>query len=180
MATQREVADYFGVDERTIRNWQKIPGFPVSKGRGGYCYQSISRWLVACNTTLKSGVSERSSEHDDATEKELEMAEKRLKIRKSEVDIAHKEFDLQVKEKKFAPIELITRTLELVSVSMASNLEALLPKLKKAWPDIPPDAVETIQKVVATSRNEVANIEPDLTSYEASDLVGSSEGAEPS
>ncbi|WP_052702657.1 terminase small subunit [Pseudoalteromonas piscicida] len=179
MATQREVAEYFDVDERTIRNWQKIPGFPASKGRGGYCYQSISRWLVACSAVSRLATSNSNSSDLDESEKALEIAEKKLKIRKAEIDIEHKEFDLEVKEKRFAPIELITRTLELVSVAMASNLEALLPKLKKAWPDMPPDAIDVIQKVVAVSKNEVAHIEPDLSSYEASDLVGGEERTEP-
>lgn len=178
MATQREVAAYFNVNERTIRNWQKIPGFPASKGRSGYCYQSISRWLVACSSLNRDGSITSTTSDLGSDEKALEIAEKKIKIRKGEMDIAHKEFDLEVKEKRFAPIELITRTLELVSVAMASNLEALLPRLKMAWPDMPPEAIEVIQKIIAVSKNEVAHIEPDLSSYEASDLVSSEEGAE--
>ena len=178
MATQKEVADFLKVDTRTIRNWQKIPGFPISKGAGGYDVQKVVLWRLDYLQKINSANSDPAFDPLEDDEKQLELAEKRLKIRKAEIDIAHKDFDLSVKEGRFAPIETITRTLELVSVAVASNLESLLPKLKKAWPDIPPDAVETIQKVIAVSRNEVASIEPDVTSYEESDLDCGSEGVE--
>ncbi|MBQ4836051.1 hypothetical protein [Pseudoalteromonas luteoviolacea] len=178
MATQKEVAAYFSVEDRTIRNWSKITGFPASKGRGGYCIQSISRWLATVAMSKVSSTQTTSSTLLEDEEKALKLAEKRLKIRRQEVDIKHKEFDLSIKEQRSAPIEIITRTLELSSVAASSNLKALLPRIKRAWHDIPPEAIEEINKVIATTCNEVANFEPDLSSYTASDLLSSEEGAE--
>lgn len=178
MATQKEVADFLQVEPRTIRNWQKIAGFPISKGASGYDIQKVVLWRLDYLQRLNSTKVDPAFDPLEDDEKALELAEKRLKIKKAEIDIEHKQFDLSVKEGRFAPIETITRTLELVSVAVASNLEALLPKMKKAWPDIPPDAIETIQKVIAVSRNEVASIEPDVSSYEESDLDCDTAGVE--
>ncbi|KZN64042.1 hypothetical protein N473_15690 [Pseudoalteromonas luteoviolacea CPMOR-1] len=160
MATQKEVAAYFSVEDRTIRNWSKITGFPASKGRGGYCIQSISKWLASI-AMAKMGNAAPCPADTNEEEKQLEIAEKRNKVRKGEIDISNREFDLAVKRKEYAPISIITRTLEQVSVAIATNLDALLPRLKKAQPDISQDALEEIKKVIATSRNEVARIEPD-------------------
>ncbi|WP_100913550.1 hypothetical protein [Pseudoalteromonas spongiae] len=178
MANQQEVADYFEVDSRTIRNWKNIAGFPQPKGKSGYDIRKITLWRLDYYKRLTTAKPDPAFDPLGNSKEELEIAEKRVKIRKAELEVKHKDFDLSVKEGRFAPIETITRTLELVSVAVASNLEALLPKMKKAWPDIPPDAVETIQKVIAVSRNEVASIEPDVSSYEESDLDCDSEGVE--
>ncbi|TMP23770.1 terminase small subunit [Pseudoalteromonas ruthenica] len=179
MATQKQVAEYFNVSDRTIRSWSKTPGFPKSKGAGGYDIRQVVLWRIEYLDSKCRARPDPAFEEPADDEKELKLAEMRGKIRKAEIDIQHKEFDLEVKQGRFAPIEVITRTLEQVSVAIANNLDSLLPRLKKARPDISQEELDEVKNIIAVSRNEVASIEPDLSSFNASDYAGGYEGAEP-
>lgn len=181
MAKQQEVAEFFGCDPRTIRNWQRIAGFPASKGAAGYSIQDIARWRISYLEQLnRTGSANYPMDNDDEDDelKGLEIAEKRARVEERKLNIATKSFNLQVKRKLFAPITIITRTLELVSVSMSSNIDSLLPHIKRAWPDMPIEAVDVIKKVTAQCKNEIAHVEPDLSIFNSSDFESSENGSE--
>jgi len=177
MATQKEIADYLGIDERTIRNWSKRPGFPVSKGRGGLSQQAVVKWLADCYIKQNQIKIDPAFEPVEDEEKELELAEKRAKLEDRLLIIEKRKFDLSVLRQQFAPITVLTRTLERVAVSLSTNLESMLPHIKRAWPDMPIESVDVIKKIIAQCRNEVAEIEPDLSDFNPSDFDGSEDGA---
>ncbi|OUL59255.1 terminase small subunit [Pseudoalteromonas ulvae] len=179
MATQKEVAEFFGHETRTIRNWQKIAGFPQSKGAGGFCIQSVARWRISYLESLKSAKVDPAFDPIEDDEKELELAEKRAKLEDRLLIIEKRKFDLSIMRQQFAPITVITRTLERVAVSLSSNLESLLPHIKRSWPDMPAESVDVIKKVIAQCRNGVAEIEPDLSDFNPSDFESGEGGAEP-
>ncbi|MFT7565827.1 MAG: phage terminase Nu1 subunit (DNA packaging protein) [Pseudoalteromonas distincta] len=179
MATQKEIADFFGCDARTIRNWQNIPGFPQSKGAGGYSTQAVARWRISYLEQINKSKQEPEQPPADDEIEKLELAERKAKLRDRLLIIQKREFDLSVLRQKFAPITIITRTLERVSVSMASNLDSLLPHMKRAWPEMPVESVDVIKKVIAQCRNEVAEIEPDLSDFNPSDFESGEDGIDP-
>ena len=60
---------------------------------------------------------------------------------------------------------------------MASNIDSLLPHIKRAWPEMPSEAIDAVKKVIAQCRNEVAQVEPDLSDFNPSDFESSEDGA---
>jgi len=174
VANQKEVAEFIGCSERTLRNWANIPGFPAAKGRGKLDVRDVVRWRLHYLEQSKTAQPDPAFIGDLAcqSENELNLAEKRLKVEERTIVIAGRRFDLAVKAREFAPVSVITEVLELVSVALRANIESILPKIKRAWPDIPPEAVEVIKKVLAQCENEAADIEPDLSEFDPSDFIG--------
>jgi len=60
---------------------------------------------------------------------------------------------------------MIIDTLGQVASRINSRLDGLLPKMKSAWPDMPPEAVEVLEAEIAAAANECADVRPDLTDY---------------
>ncbi|MEI2421618.1 hypothetical protein V6O07_15185, partial [Arthrospira platensis SPKY2] len=103
------------------------------------------------------------------TEQEDEEAfaklERDLKIEERREKLAMLKAKRVLFEKSYAPIDIIVDTLEQVCARVGTRLDTLLPKLKNAWPDMPPEAVEVLEAVIAVVLNECADVQPNLSDY---------------
>ncbi len=180
MATQAEVAEYLGVTTRTLQHWAKNAGFPDSQGRGGYDIQKVVHWrLRYLESQIRSSSDPSEKGEIDATELAfLEVEEKRLKNADRQLVIQERQFKMAVNLRKFAPIQLLSDVLTRVSIALTSNLDSLLPRIKRTWPDMPSEAVEAIKVIVAQCKNEAANIQINNEELDFSDFIGDSVGSE--
>lgn len=169
MATQAEVAAHLGLDERSIRNLQKIPGSPSSRGRGGYDADEWRYWYIEYLRSRgnKGGASGPTAtpEDDDEETRLLEMEERRLKVKDRAINLRLKEAKLVLFEKTYAEISIIETTLSRTASILRSRHEGLIPKMKIAWPEMPPEALEVLEVELVAAANECADVTPDLSDY---------------
>lgn len=182
MATQSEVAEYLGVTTRTLQNWARSAGFPDSRGRGGYEIRDVVLWRIRFleSQNRSSADPANKGEIDPLELAALDLEEKRLKNDDRKLIIKERQFKLAVQLRKFAPIQLLGEVLTRVSIALTSNLDSLLPRIKRTWPDMPSEAVEAIKVIVAQCKNEAANIQINSDELDFSDFIGDSPGAESS
>lgn len=165
--TQSDIAELLGLSDRHVRNLIQQGILPAAKGRGGMnplaCIHGYAAYLRQSNTVEKDPETDREDEEAFAKiERDLKLEEKREKI-----------FMMRAKrvlfEKSYAPLEVIIDALEQVAARISTRLDTLLPKLKNAWPDLPPEAVEVLETVIAAVLNECADVQPNLSDYMDSD-----------
>ncbi|WP_261890279.1 hypothetical protein [Vibrio cortegadensis] len=58
----------------------------------------------------------------------------------------------------------------MVAIALRTRVDSWLPKLKMAWPDMPPEQIEVLKRELAMALNELADVKPDLSAYEDSDI----------
>lgn len=164
MATQKEVAEHLFLSERRVRDLAKMPGAPVSKGRGGY---SLVEWRKFYIDYLKTsgGVDEPETDAHDEEEKRLKLEEKRLRIAERREGIKLKQLAREIKYKEFAPIYLIEVAVGQIARQIYGALEGVLPRLKQAWPEMTVEAVEALNRELVDILNELSNVQPDLSEY---------------
>lgn len=115
--------------------------------------------------------------------RDLEREERILKIEERQESLALKKAKRLLFVKEYGPIAMIEDALQQVGSRLASHHESLIPKMKLAWPDMPPEAVEVLEAVLTAAINECADILPDLSDYFAGGdedcpewLIGNQEG----
>jgi hypothetical protein len=117
--------------------------------------------------TYKS--SQKAPDHqpevDPFDEDLMECEERQLKIDDKRETVLMKKAKRMLFEKSFGPIELIIDTLQQVGSKLGSRHEGLIPKMKLAWHDMPPEAVEVLEIELTATVNECTDILPDLTEY---------------
>jgi phage terminase Nu1 subunit (DNA packaging protein) len=161
--TQSDVAKLLGISDRQVRNLMQQGVMPAAIGRNGmdplacnHAYNSYLRQAKAGN---------QKPETDDDEEESFEKMERELKLEEKRERVAMLKAKRVLFEKSYAPIEVIVETLEQVTARVGTRLDTLLPKLKNAWPDMPPEAVEILEAVIAAVLNECADVQPNLTDY---------------
>ena len=161
--TQSDVAKLLGISDRQVRNLMQQGVMPAAIGRNGmdplacnHVYNSYLRQAKAGN---------QKPETDDDEEESFEKMERELKLEEKRERVAMLKAKRVLFEKSYAPIEVIVETLEQVTARVGTRLDTLLPKLKNAWPDMPPEAVEILEAVIAAVLNECADVQPNLTDY---------------
>lgn len=88
-----------------------------------------------------------------------------LKLEELRENIAMKKSKRVLFEKTYAPIEMIVDALQQVGSRMSSHIDGLVPKIKLAWPEMPPEAIEVLEAEIAATMNECADVQPDLSKY---------------
>lgn len=166
MAKQTEVATHLNVTTRRVRDWHKLPGFPVPKGAGGYDLDKVRFWYI---DYLKNSANKESSEPIDDDEETFARDKARLILREKAVNIEIKETNLLILQKKWGPLDLIEVFCSRLSSSMVSIFDASLGKLKQEHPDIPLEYIDTFKRELADVRNALANAEPDFDDFIESD-----------
>ncbi|ELQ2514284.1 helix-turn-helix domain-containing protein [Vibrio vulnificus] len=161
--TQSDVAELLGISDRQVRNLINKGVLPAAIGKQGMnplaCIHGYAAYLRQSNTVEKDPETDREDEETFAKlERDLKLEEKREKI-----------FMMRAKrvlfEKSYAPLDVIIDALEQVAARISTRLDTLLPKLKNAWPDLPPEAVEVLETVIAAVLNECADVQPNLSDY---------------
>lgn len=179
MATQEDIARHLDLSDRSIRDLQKMPGAPVKRGRGEY---DLDEWRLFYIRVLRSqrgaagAADEPEAGDDDAEVRELKLREQRLKVEAREESIAAMRAKRVVFERTYAPVDLITHAVESVASALSARLEALIPKIKMACPDLSVEAIGVLQKEVAAASNELASIQPDFDDYDRGGEESSGEG----
>lgn len=167
MATQAEVAAHLLLTERTIRDLQKLARSPVPRGRGSYDLDAwrefYIRYLRAQKALPQDG---REPEmEDDEEAKALKLREAQLRVDERAERIAAQRAKRLVFERSYAPLGLITHAVEKVATALNARLEALVPRVKQACPDIPAEALEELNREIIAASNELADLRPDLSDY---------------
>lgn len=80
-----------------------------------------------------------------------------------------------VAQGEFAPIGLLSDILGLASGSVAQRLDALVPRLKLVWPDMPDAARGAIETELANARNEWVRATGELSSTRLDELAQTSD-----
>jgi len=162
--TQSDIAKLLGISERQVRNLIQQGILPVAKGRNGMD-------PLACNHAYISYKSQAKST-DSKPETGAELEEETHAKQKAQLELEDKRETIAMKkakrvlfEKSYAPLQMIIDTLGQVASRINSRLDGLLPKMKSAWPDMPPEAVEVLEAEIAAAANECADVRPDLTDY---------------
>ncbi|ENM5729234.1 hypothetical protein AB7D55_000954 [Vibrio mimicus] len=165
--TQSDIAELLGISDRQVRNLISKGVVPAAIGKQGMnplaCIHGYAAFLRQSNPVEKDPETDREDEETYAKiERDLKLEERREKV-----------FMMKAKrvlfEKSYAPLEVIVDALEQVAARVSTRLDTLLPKLKNAWPDLPPEAVEVLETVIAAVLNECADVQPNLSDYMDSD-----------
>lgn len=167
MANQKETAAHLNVTDRQVRNWHKLPGFPVPKGAGGYDLDKVRFWYIDYlkNASTQNGSGYESDQEDD----EFDRRKKQLTLKEKELNIRVKEHALLLKQKEYAPIVLIEEFCSRLSSGLVTHFDACIGRIKRRHPDISIEHIEALKKELALARNELAEAEPDLSDFLDSD-----------
>lgn len=165
--TQSDIAKLLGISERQVRNLIQQGILPAAKGRDGMNPLACNHAYITYKSQLKSPIQEAEAEEDE--DEEMAREEQRLKLEEKRENIAMKRAKRVLFEKSYAPIELIVETLQQLGGRLASRHDSLIPKMKIAYPDMPPEVREVLEAELTAAVNECADILPDLSDYMDSD-----------
>jgi phage terminase Nu1 subunit (DNA packaging protein) len=163
---QVQIASLLSISDRQVRNLQNQGVLPKSKGRNGLNPHECIRAYIAYKAVDKP----EETEPETLTEESEKKREQQLKNDEREERILLNRTKRLVLEKQYAPIAIITDTISQVSISLRTRVDSWLPKLKMASPDMQPEQVEVLKRELAMLLNELADVKPDLSIYEDSDI----------
>ncbi|EJS1626295.1 hypothetical protein H2666_17245 [Vibrio cholerae] len=161
--TQSDIAELLGTTDRTVRALVSKGVLPDQVGRNGYNPTACIHSYIAYVRKVKP--EDEKPETSDFSEDDFDKVDRQLKQDERRERIAMMKAKRVLFEKSYAPVEVIVETLEQVSSRIGTRLESLLPKLKNAYPELPPEAVETLESVIAAVLNECTDVQPNLSDY---------------
>lgn len=168
MATKKEVAAHLFITERQLHNIiTDNPGAPVAVGRGGWDIDAMRKWYLQL---LKANKATKADDKDDETDDSFAKRKQDLELLKLEADVKAKIIKNNKDLNEWAPIDLLEYTISKLSSNLASRFEGLIPRLKISCSDLTPEMMLILEGEVIKFRNELADVEIDLTNYQASDF----------
>ncbi len=166
--TQADIARLLGISPRQVQNLIGQGVLPAAKGRDGMNPLACNHAYITYKSKAKStGLKPETAPEND--EESFEKAEQRLKLEEKRENIAMKRAKRVLFEKTFAPVDMIVDALQQVASRINTRIDGLIPKLKSAWPEMPPEAIEILEVELAAAANECADVQPDLSEYIDSD-----------
>lgn len=169
MATQGEIARHLDLSERQINNLQKLPGFPIPKGKGMYDVDACRIWYIRYLRTAKPGSSEPEMEVDESTKwLEKEKAQLANEYRREQIESLR--LKSKVLAKQYAPITVLSDVLERWCSGARTRVDGWLPRLKMVWPDVPHHVITLFRNEIAALMNELADVGIDPEDYCDSDI----------
>ncbi|EIA1766303.1 helix-turn-helix domain-containing protein [Vibrio parahaemolyticus] len=169
--TQSDIAKLLNISERQVRTLVKQGFLPAAKGRDGMNPLACNHAYIAYKSRAKEPQNKPETD-DENPEESFDKAERKLKLEERRESIAMKRAKRVLFEKSYAPIEVIVDALQQVGSRINTRIDGLLPKMKTAWPDMPPEAIEVLEAEIAATMNECADVQPDLSDYLDSDEEG--------
>lgn len=163
---QKQIGDLLGISDRQVRNLQNQGVLPKAKGRDGIDPMECIHSYISYKSVEKP----TEEEPETPTEESEKQREQQLKNDEREERILLNRTKRLVLEKQYAPISIITDTISMVAIALRTRVDSWLPKLKMAWPDMPPEQIEVLKRELAMALNELADVKPDLSVYEDSDI----------
>lgn len=179
MATQKEIGAHLDLDERQIRNLMTSqPGAPKAKRRGEH---NLDEWRLFYIRYLRDmgkgkNVGQVDPDQEDDYLRQLKREKERAALDDKLESIAMKRLNRKIKEGVYAPIDILTLAISSLMVAVNSRMEGMLPRLKQAWPDMPVEAYQALEKEKVAISNELSESEPDLSAYVEIDQEGGAEG----
>lgn len=163
---QKQISELLGISDRQVRNLQNQGILPKANGRNGIDPKACLRAYISFKSVDKP--EEPKPEADDfESEKKREQ---QLKNDEREERIKLSQVKRRVLEKQYAPISIITDTISMVAIGLRTRVDSWLPKLKMASPDMTIEQIELLKRELAMALNELADVKPDLSAYEDSDI----------
>ncbi len=163
---QKQISELLNLSDRQVRNLQSLGVLPKAKGRGGIDpLECVHRYI-----SYKSVEIPQEPKPETLNEIELKKRELQLKNDEREERIKLSRIKRLVLEKEYAPISILTETISLVALSLRTRVDSWLTKLKMTCPDMTHDQIALLKRELAMALNELADIKPDLSSYEDSDI----------
>lgn len=162
--TRSDIAQLLNISVRQVSNLIAQGVLPAAKGRNGMNPLACIHAYVAFKSQGKELVSKEETLPQNE-EVAFEKRERQLKLEDRQETIAMKRAKRVLFEKTYAPIEVIVDALQQVGSRMSSHIDGLVPKIKLAWPDMPPEAIEVLEIEIAATMNECADVQPDLSKY---------------
>ena len=152
-----ELAELFGVTQKTIGDWQNR-GMPieVNAGRGHknvYDSADCIKWFAEYRIAQRLG---ESSEGRDYLDKDREQA----RFAKAQAD--GKEIDNQIKRGELAPATFMTTALANVAAQITAVLDSIPQKLKRHVPKLTASDIDLVKREIAKTQNAAASIDVDL------------------
>ncbi|OCH31315.1 hypothetical protein A6E13_01940 [Aliivibrio fischeri] len=163
---QKQIGDLLGISDRQVRNLQNQGVLPKAKGRDGIDPMECIHSYISYKSVEKP----TKEEPETLPEESEKQREQQLKNDEREERILLNRTKRLVLEKQYAPISIITDTISMVAIALRTRVDSWLPKLKMAWPDMPPEQIEVLKRELAMALNELADVKPDLSAYEDSDI----------
>lgn len=165
--TQQDIATLLGLkSDRQVRNLINAGHLPAAVGKNGMDPQRCIHAYITYKSSDKPLDDKPEITHDE-NEKNREQ---QLKNDEREERIKLNRTKRLVLEKQYAPISVITDTVSMVAIALRTRVDSWLPKLKMAWPDMPHEQIEVLKRELAMALNELADVQPDLSDYEDSDI----------
>ncbi len=164
MATQKEIADHLFMSDKWVRELIKKGVLPAGRGKGGMDIDKCREAYIVYLQGINSGQVKPPSEAEPD-----EVRDAKIKRKTLETKLRKENYQLSVLEKQYGPWEVITETLQRVSQSWSIRLESFSARLKSVWPDMPPEAKEEIDTIIAEGANEFADLRPDLSDFHERD-----------
>lgn len=162
--TQSDIAALLNISDRQVRNLMSQGLIPAAKGRNGMDPLACIHAYISYKSQTK--ISNPNAEMDGEDDDESYEKEKRnLALEDKKESVAMKRAKRLLFEKSYAPIQLIVDVLQQTGSRMNSRLDGLLPKMKSAWPDMPPEAIVVLEAEIVAAANECSDVKPDLTDY---------------
>lgn len=162
MATQIELAEYWGVSDKTVYDLGKKGIISVPTKRGGYDIQKCTQqWL----TYLRNKVIGKVKSETEPEVETQESRKSRLANDEKEINIELKKVKLFQETRKWAPVDFLEYALEQFSDVTKTQVETWVPKIKRACPDIPLEALKVIERTGVKCKNELANLDVPLEGY---------------
>ena len=168
MAMKKEVAEHLFITERQLHNIiTDNPGAPVAKGRGGWDIDAMRKWYLQ---VLKQNNVSKSPDKDDDEDDSFAKRKQKLELEKLEADVRAKVIKNNKDLNAWGPIELLEYTISKLASNLSSRFEGLIPRLKISCNDLTPEMMLVLESEIIKFRNELADVEIDLTNYQASDF----------
>lgn len=152
------------MSDKWVRELIRKGVLPAGHGKGGMNIDKCREAYIVYLQGINSG-----QVKPDAEAEPDEIRDSKIKRKTLETKLRKENYQLSVLEKLYAPLEIITTTLQRVSQSWTIRLESFSAQIKQAWPDMPPEAKDVIDAVIAEGANELADMRPDLSDFRDSD-----------
>ncbi|SDI12698.1 hypothetical protein SAMN04488136_1753 [Vibrio xiamenensis] len=162
--TQSDIATLLGISDRQVRTLTKQGILPAAKGRDGINPLECIHRYITYKSQVKTDESKPETDLDDDSEAMAKL-EQKLKLEKLKENVAMMRAKRVLFEKSYGPIDVISETLQQLASKLGTIHEGLIPKLKKVWQDMPPEAIEVIEKELTKASNECADVQPDISDY---------------
>ncbi|ARR46695.1 hypothetical protein CAY59_20845 [Vibrio campbellii] len=162
--TRADIAVLLNITDRHVTRLISKGILPTPKANKGMDpLVSIHSYIAYRSQAEKSveGVDIPQETHGEDVNREKEL----LKLEELRENIAMKKAKRVLFEKTYAPIEIIVDALQQVGSRINTRIDGLIPKIKMAWPDMPPEAIEVLEAEIAATMNECADVQPDLSKY---------------